>query len=192
MIPVEPSVLVAEASWYEVVGGVGAGIGGIGAAAGALFAWRAAGSSRDASRDARDALAFAMVPSISLDFYVEPKDDSDLPGRWTARIINLSSQFAACDVALEVSFHDGYRFAQSIERLAPGEWDALVMREIRLPPGGPTAEEAGETATLRYSDERRIARYEQRYGFLSRKASDGSLLAQPTAVATEEPRQISP
>lgn len=184
-------MVVASTAWYEVVGALGAAVGGLGAAVGAVAAWRAAAASRATSRDALDALALAIAPTLGAEFAVSPQTDESGVGRWTARIFNGSSQFAATDVAFEAIFRDGHAVRDTTERIAPSEDREILLRETALPPGGPSLDEAGETAVIRYSDERNIARYEQRYSFLSRKLGDGTRLPTGGAIATSEPLRVS-
>lgn len=127
-----------------------------------------------------EALALTIVPALEVDFGVQPKEDGHL-GEWTARIFNVSRRFAANDVVFEAEFADGHRFHHLLEYLGPGEHRMLTMRQIAMPPGGPTTGEAGTSATLRFSDERRIARYEQQYGFFARTLPDGTYVPLPSA-----------
>jgi hypothetical protein len=182
--------MVAATHWYAVAGGIGAAVGGVGAAGGAIAAWRAASASRATSRDALDALAIAIAPELRIDFAVEPKSEDSDSGRWTVRIRNTSSQFAAGDVAFEARFKDGHAVSWNSERIGPKEHVEVLLREISMPPGGPTVAETGETATLRYSDFRRIWRYEQSFAFLWRKASDGSRFPVASAVPDAERQRI--
>lgn len=131
-------------AWYEVVGGIGAGVGGIGAAAGAAAAWRAASASKETGRDAADALALALAPHLVLEAFAIGESVPSEDGVWQARIAN-DSRFAALDVVLEAHFADGERVHREIERLAPGGVELLALREIPAPPVGPTAAQAGRS-----------------------------------------------
>lgn len=175
--------------WYDVVGALGAAVGGLGAAIGAAASWRAASASRSTSQDALEALALSMVPALDVDFAVQPQGDGHL-GDWTARVRNVSQRFAANDIVFEARFADGLALHRSIEHLGPGEYRTLTMRQIAMPPGGPTSSDAGKSALIRYSDERRIARYEQQYGFYLRTLPDGTHAPLPSAGAVTEPRRI--
>ena len=181
--------MITATHWYDVVGALGTAVGGLGAAVGAVAAWRAAAASRSTSQYALEALALAMVPALEVDFAVQPKMNSVI-GDWTARVRNVSERFAANDVVVEAEFADGLGVHRAFEHLAPGEHRTLTMRQIAMPPGGPTRDEAGRSAVIRYSDERRIARYEQPYGFYVRTLSDGSHVPLPSAGAVAEPRRI--
>lgn len=64
------------------------------------------------------------------------------------------------------------------------------LRVIGMPPGGPLAEEAGEFAVLRYSDEPGILRYEQQFGFLQGHRQDGSTFASVSMIPISEARRI--
>lgn len=181
--------MIAATHWYEVIGALGAAVGGLGAAVGAVAAWRAASASQSTSRDALEALALAIVPALEVDFAVQPKGNLHA-GAWTARIRNVSQRFAANDIVFEAEFADGLAAHRAFEHLGPGEYRTLTMREIAMPPGGPTPAEAGTSALIRYSDERNIARYEQPYGFYLRALPDGTHVPQPSAGAVAEPRRI--
>jgi len=159
-------------AWYEVVGGIGAGVGGIGAAVGAAAAWRAASASKETSRDAADALALSLAPHLGLETVAIGESVPSEGGFWQARITN-DSRFAALDIVLEAHFADGERVHREIERLAPGGFELLTLREIPAPPVGPTAAQAGRSMVLRYSDERRLWRYEASFAFLV-SGHDGS------------------
>ena len=146
-------------------------------------------ASRSTSRDALEALALAMVPALEIDFAVQPTAGGHV-GDWTARVHNVSQRFAASDVVFEAEFADGLGVHRSFEHLGPREHRTLTMRQIAMPPGGPTSDQAGRSASIRYSDERRIARYEQQYGFYLRTLSDGTHVPLPSAGAVAEPRRI--
>ena len=93
--------------------GVGATVvAALAGATGAIAAWRSASASRATSRDALDALAIGLVPTLALDLVIDPVSDGSTRGRWAARIINGSSQLAAADVSLEATFRDGYAVNQ--------------------------------------------------------------------------------
>ncbi len=98
------------------------------------------------------------------------------------------SAFVALDIVLETRFRDAVGARQEIERIQPGAFETFTLREIAAPPGGPTASQQGESLLVRYSDERRLARYEAGFVFLQRQ-SDGS----PTGgvMPDGEPRRIS-
>lgn len=153
--------------WYDVVGALGAGVGGLAAAVGAVAAWRAAAASRATSRDAMDALAFALAPTLRVECSAVAESEGSARGVWKARIFNETER-AAIDVTLEAHFRDGRRVLDRIERLAGGAVQMIPLREIEPPPGGPTSAQAGEELVLRYSDERGIGRYELRHLFLSK------------------------
>jgi hypothetical protein len=173
-------------AWYEVVGGIGAGVGGLAAATGAGAAWRAASASRETSQNAADALALALKPHLRVETFAVGEPEATAHGVWTARVLNESA-FVALDIVLEARFRDGVRARQEIERMAPGAFEAFTLREIAAPPGGPSASRQGESLLLRYSDERRLARYETGFAFLQRQ-SDGT----PTGgvMPDGEPRRI--
>jgi hypothetical protein len=137
-----------------------------------------------------DALALALAPNLRVEsFAVAVAEGSDV-GAWNAEVFN-ETQFAATDVTLEAKFRDGVRVRERIERLAGGAVQAIGLRSIDPPPGGPTPAQAGEELLLRYSDERGIARYELRYLFLSRNLPDGRSIPIGTVVADGMPVRVS-
>jgi hypothetical protein len=147
--------------------GVGASVvAALAAVIGVTVAWHSGKIRRITSRDSLDAIALGITPTLHLDTVIDPLEDGTTRGRWAARTINASPQFAATDVHLEASFQDGHLVDKVTERVAPGKSWLVVLREIEMPPGGPSAHEAGRSLVLRYSDERHIARYEQEFGFV--------------------------
>jgi hypothetical protein len=181
---------MAVATTWHVVGALGAAVGGIGAAIGAIAAWRSASASRATSQDALEALALSIAPALATDLSVRPQGDGNR-GRWTAQIRN-QSRFAATNIRFDATFRDGRSARGSIERLGPGEQWEVLLREVDMPPGGPSPEEGGRDMVLRYSDDRGIARYQQNYAFLVTDRHPG---APPrptgTAIPTGEPARIA-
>lgn len=173
-------------TWYEIVGGVGAAVGGVGAAVGGMAAWRAASASKDASRDAADALALGLKPQLALETIAVADPEGSEQGRWSARIQN-PSPFTAVDIVVEARFRDGERVRREIERIGSMESETVLLRKIAAPPAGPSTEQAGESLALRFSDERRLARYEIQFAFIV-----GGRSGAPTGnvMITGEPRRI--
>lgn len=171
-------MLIAATSGWTIVGALGAALGGIGAAVGGVAAWRAASASRASSKDALEALGLAIAPTLSGDAGIDPIQDGSDTGRWHARIFNLSARYAATRLHFEAVFEDGQIVNGELERLGPNKTWTVQMRMIGMPPGGPTHEEAGHHAFLRYSDEREILRYQIEFGFVSAPRPGG--LTQPS------------
>jgi hypothetical protein len=175
------------AQWYDLVGAIGGGIGGIGSMLGAAAAWRAAASSRETSRDALEALALGLRPVVDANAIAVPEQMGDARSPWRLRVWN-AGEHAARDVSVAAEFLDGLRVKESWERLGPGDEVELMLREVATPPGGPTEAEAGEQIVVRFSDDRDIARYEQRFDFVFRqpagqpKTYTGSIVALQDAV----------
>ena len=183
--------MVIAAAWYDVVGALGAALGGIGAAIGGVAAWRAASASRATSRDALEALGLAIAPTLVGDAGIDPLHDGSDTGRWHARIFNISTQYAAARLHFEASFQDGVTVKDELERLGPGETWTVQLRTIGMPPGGPSLEEAGRNAFLRFSDERRILRYQIEFGFLATPRPDGSTRTSVSMVSVSDPARIA-
>jgi hypothetical protein len=173
-------------AWYEIVGGLGAAVGGVGAAVGGTAAWRAASASKDASRDAADALALGLKPLLALEAIAVADPEGSEQGKWSARIHN-ASPFSAVDIVLEARFRDGERVRREVERLGSMESETVLLRNIAAPPAGPSPEQAGEGLALRYSDERRLARYEIQFAFITQRVSGA-----PTGnvMVSGEPKKI--
>jgi hypothetical protein len=190
--------MLASIDWTAVAG-IGSGVGGIGAAVGAVAAWRAASASQSTSRDALEALAVGIRPTLRVQFAnVTRGDGQGLPrtSQHVAWIIN-ESEWAAADVTFEMQFRDGRVARSDNERLAPskdvepmkgGEHLEIVLAEA--PEGGVSFQGQAESAMLRYSDQRRIARYEVAYGFSFTEDREGPITGRGWATTVGERRRI--
>lgn len=187
-MPVHPlsPVLTAATSGWTVLGAIGAAVGGMGAAVGGVAAWRAASASRATGRDAMEALGLAIAPTLTGEAGIDPLRDGSDTGRWEARIFNTSTQYAAAKLHFEATFEDGVTVKDELERLGPGETWTVQLRTIGMPPGGPSPEEAGRYAFLRYSDERRILHYQMEFSFLTAPRPDGSIRTSVSMVPISE------
>lgn len=185
-------MLVLATSGWTILGSIGAAVGGIGAAVGGIAAWRAASASRDTSEDALEALGLAIAPTLAGDAGIDPLRDGSETGHWHARVFNVSKQYAAASLHFEATFEDGLTVKDELERLGPGETWTVQLRTIGMPPGGPSPEEAGRYAFLRYSDERRILRYQIEFGFLTAPRPDGSTRTSVSMVPMSEAIRITP
>jgi hypothetical protein len=183
-------MIIATTSGWAVVGALGAALGGIGAAVGGVAAWRAASASRATSKDALEALGLAIAPAIAVDAGIDPVPDGSDTGRWHARIFNVSTRYAASKLHFEAAFTDGWVAKDEIESLGPNETWTVQMRTIGMPPGGPTHQEAGHHAVLRYSDEREIIRYQIEFGFVSAPRPEGKTQPSVSMIAVTEPFRI--
>lgn len=183
-------MLMAATSGWTILGAFGAGIGGVGAAVGGVAAWRAASASRATSRDAMEALGLAIAPALTGDAGIDPLRDGSDTGRWHARIFNISTQYAATKLHFEATFEDGVTVKDELERLGPGETWTVQLRVIEMPPGGPSLEEAGRNALLRYFDERQILRYQLEFGFVGARRPDGSIRTSVSMVPVSEAIRI--
>jgi hypothetical protein len=166
-------MVMAATSGWTILGALGAALGGIGAAVGSVAAWRAASASRETGKDALEALGLAMAPSLTGEAGIDPIMDGSETGRWEARIFNTGGQYAATALRFEATFADGKTVKEELERLGPGQRWTVQLRTIGMPPGGPSEEEVGHGAVLRYSDERQILRYQIEFGFLSASRPGG-------------------
>lgn len=163
---------VAEISeGWQVAAAIAACIGALASAASAIAAWRAATASQRTATEATEALAYAVEPTLELSAgAVDHGDQGRAP--WRVAIAN-PSRFAAKEVAIEAEFRDGERAYKRFDVVEPGTQTSMILREVDAPPAGPRPEQAGRHLTLRYRDERELARYEQDYAFTSRQDSEG-------------------
>lgn len=125
-----------------------------------------------------EALGLAIAPSIAGEGGIDPLRDGSDTALWHLRLFNLSTQYAAAKLRFEASFVDGKTVKDELERLDPGETWTVQLRTIGMPPGGPSLEQAGRSAVLRYSDERDILRYQIEFGFINAPRPGG--LSQPS------------
>lgn len=156
--------MLGAATWWQVVSSIAAAVGAVAAAVGAIAAWRAASASRATSRDALEALAVGIRPGLKVRFTTILSD----AGPQRAVIVQNDSEWPATDLDFELRFRDGRSISDHVERLDPvkgnhaptddGQWSVLLglAGEARIP----SLEEVAKSAVLRYSDDRRIARYE--------------------------------
>jgi hypothetical protein len=121
-----------------------------------------------------EALGLAVAPALAGDAGIDPFRDGSDTGRWHARISNILTPYAATKLYFEATFEDGVIVTDALERLGPGETWTVQLRVIGMPSGGPSLQEAGRRALLRYSDERGILRYQVEFGFVTAPRSDGS------------------
>lgn len=186
---IEPTLMAATSGWI-ILGSIGAAVGGVGAAVGGVAAWRAASASRASSRDALEALGLAIAPALAGDAGIEPLQDGSDTGRWHARIFNISGPYAATKLHFEATFEDGVTVKEELERLGPNETWTVQLRTIGMPPAGPSDEQAGCHAFLRYSDERQILRYQLEFGFLVAPRPNGLTQPSVSMIATSEAIRI--
>jgi len=189
--------MFAVAKWWEVLGAAGTAVGAIAAAVGAIAAWRAASASRATSRDALEALAVGIRPRLRVQFPHVHRGDAQgqpLPAQIVAWVQNVS-EWPARDLAFELRFRDGRVVRDLAERLEPAKgvepfhggahWEVVL---VPGEPGGPSLEQAGESAVLRYSDERHIARYEQTSTFVFRQTRKGTIVSTVSNIEIAERR----
>jgi hypothetical protein len=116
------------------------------------------------------------------------------PAQLVAWIQNVS-EWTATDLALEFRFRDRRVVRNDSERLEPSKGlepiHGGVHWEVVLAPaeaGGSPLEQTAESATLRYSDARRIARYEQTQTFRFEQTRKGSILTGAYGTDVDERR----
>lgn len=142
-------------------------VSAVAAAFGAMAAWRAAAASARTSRDAAEALAIALKPSLDILVAIELSAAGETP---IASAMN-SSTFDAKDVRMDLELDDGKTAHGQAERLKAPSNDPSVPRDILrvvLPVDLPAHKLLNEQLLNRvkvlrvfYSDDRKICRYEQ-------------------------------
>lgn len=137
-----------------------------------------------------EALGLAIAPALTGDAGISPLRDGSDTGQWEARIYNVSPQYAAAKLHFEAIFEDGVTVKSDLERLGSGETWTVQLRTIGMPPGGPSLQEAGHHAFLRFSDERRILRYQIEFGFLAASRPDGSIRTSVSMAPVSEAIRI--
>jgi hypothetical protein len=166
-----PVVLRAssDVSTWEKVAASFTAVGGLGAMVGAIAAWRAAISSGQAARDARDALAASVKPHVHLDFTQQRGTGGPVEARAMV-VAPLSSAGVAgvapaTDVQVEFTLASGGHGSSTHAVLEPAgsirsmdqPYAAVVVGhpDENWPPDG------GDriTATVTYSDVRGVGRY---------------------------------
>lgn len=151
--------------------GVAAGAGVASAIAGAVSAlssWRAATASRRTSRDALEALAVGLRPKVQAQVaivnYGTNPEGTETATRVVATVKNLSDHEAA-DIEVEARLRDGSVLKGETGWLRPSRFRTWEhhddANDIRIPllDGGFPAEV--ERTSVRFSDSRRLARYER-------------------------------
>lgn len=145
----------------ERSGAVGAGVGGIGACLAAVFAWLSAKASRATGRDALEALAVGIKPTIGV--------HTKSVGRptWLTQLdVYNASGWPARKVHVEMRYRDGRTVAHDRHRFDSGDPHWFIdMPDITQSTVNPldssgTAREIVEAVVIAYSDDREIARYQ--------------------------------
>jgi hypothetical protein len=180
-----------EVQWWEVVSAVGTAAGAIAAAVGAFAAWRAASASRATSRDALEALAVGIRPALEVRFVVL----GNTTGSHHAAIVDNVSEWPATHLVFDMRFRDGHAISERAERLDPARGDGQAPNDGRWTPVLAPAEprttffaEIADSAVLRYSDDRGIARYEQSFRFNFTKTRNGSIVSTGASIDFDQRR----
>jgi hypothetical protein len=111
-----------------------------------------------------------LKPLLALEAFAVTDPVGSEEGKWSAQIHN-ASPFSAVDIVLEARFRDGEQVRREVECFGSMESETVLLRKIAAPPAGPSPEQAGERLAIRYSDERRLARYEIQFGFIIQRVS---------------------
>lgn len=153
--------------WLQISALTATTIGGLSAAVGAIAAWRAAKRSAESSKMAVDALAIAMKPSLKADLsWLVTNESEDYEA---VAIVENASHWDAADVDVEITFRDGRRVRESVDRIpAPSSADDAEEERIYVrlglsrSPGDPDQgplKRLVERICATYSDARGLARY---------------------------------
>jgi hypothetical protein len=184
-------LLVFDVDWQAV--------GAVAAAFGAAAAWQAAQASRETSRDALLALGYAIRPRVTADILSimsgnPPGTPTNPVHLYVARAEN-SSEFDASDVETEVRFRNGEVVQGRRERLGPANIgkpgatrDQFDLDLSHPRPGVDTAESVS-SLIVRFSDARRICRWEWRRDYFFRR-EQGDDIQGYTMWAEEDERLI--
>ena len=123
---------------WVVVAALGAAVGGVAGAVAAVAAWRSANASRATSRDALEALAVGIFPTLSVRTQGDVVDDTPT-GKVSLTIGNESLRgWAASDLMLEIRHRDGHVDRHQRERMnPPGPDGGLDLRWVLIENGSP-------------------------------------------------------
>jgi hypothetical protein len=163
------AVEVHLTSWPSVVAAIAGGVAAIASCASAFAAWRSAGKSADAAKDANRALAVIMFPRLRHHVYqqiADPDDETIRVNRWHLDVWNESG-WDAVDVRAEVRLTDGRTFKGEAERLRPARESPPTRADEQLVveiPSMPADNKEGYTmitqTVVRWRDNQRIAGWE--------------------------------
>jgi hypothetical protein len=161
----------SSADWTSVVAVISGAIAAIAAAVGAVAAWRSAGKSADAARDANRALAVIMFPGLLHHVYqqiADPEDETRQMNRWYMTVWNPSA-WDACDVRAEVRLNDGRRFSNTADRIRPAtssppqrDDDQLIVEIAEMPQDNAEGYGLISETIVRWRDAQGIAAWEAR------------------------------
>jgi len=152
---------------WAVVTAIGTAIAAIAACVSAMASSRAAASSAKTSEHATEALATTIVPGVGARG-VYQHEGTNPPEAYVA--VNNDVDFLARDIEVEVIRRDGRRFKGERDLLRHDD-QPLVVEIGELDASTPSGNEflVVATVTTRFSDERKLARYErvEQYGHLT-------------------------
>jgi hypothetical protein len=180
-------------------------IGAAATTASAIAAWRAAGKSSDAARDARDALAASLKPHVELVFgEFHTREVAEPPVEVRAVVLGplspmgVAAVLPAADVRLQVNLSSGKQDFASMQILQPN-----AARYPREPPylnvvigersdDWPPPEGIHVTATVTYSDVRGAASYRKAKSVDLRRSTGDSWAISYQNQAEEPETLLSP
>jgi hypothetical protein len=186
---------MADVSTWEKVAATFTAVGGVGAMLGAAAAWRAARSSVQAARDARDALAASLKPQVDL---MVTQYGAGEPVVARAVVVGplspvgLAGVLPAANVGIEFNLASGEQGSGSIAMLEPNgsRWarEPPYLNVVIAEPSDewPPPEGDHVTATVTFSDVRGAASYQQSMSVdLHRSAQPGLVSFQNATELTE-------
>jgi hypothetical protein len=167
---------------WSVVTAVATALAAIAASISAIASWRAARSSAKTSEHATEALATTIVPGVRTRGTYQ-SDDRQPPVAFVA--VNNDVDFLARDVEVEVIRRDGRRFTGTRDLLRKDDLPLTVeIGELNLPTAAGAEFLAVATVTIRFSDERKLARYE--------RVEDYAHLSEPPGVPNVSEHRLWP
>jgi hypothetical protein len=181
-------------STWEKVAAIATAVGGVGAMLGAAAAWRAALASGQASRDARDALAASLKPQVHLvvgQFGESVEARAVVLGPLTP--VGLAGALPAADVRIQFNSTRGRQDSAFVSHLEPNPFgsEARDLPYVNVVIGEASEDwppEEGEhvTATVTFSDMRRVRSYERSTSVdLRRSAGPGAVSFQNVTEGPE-------
>jgi hypothetical protein len=165
---------------WSVVTAIGTMLAAVAACISALASWKAAKSSATTSEHATEALAATILPRVRTRGTYQ-RESGHLPVAFVA--VSNDVEFPARDIEVEVVRRDGRRFVNRRDILEKDD-DPIVIEigELGEPtPDGWTFLLVGRV-TIRFSDERKLARYE--------RVEDYTRLSEPPGVPTVSERRL--
>jgi hypothetical protein len=139
------SVVLAVADWIIAAGAIGSAIGGLGAFGSAYYSYRSSTKSADAAREANEAMALTIKPTLKItvgQWGLDPQQPNPVgarvvvigPGPW-----GNGSSWPATNVQIQFTLASGRQGSRSIDVLEPNptppRWGAREPPYLHVPIG---------------------------------------------------------